>query len=101
MHGFPHTLRHDALYVDAVLGVGDGSNTAPDSDPQLLVSWSNDGVTFGAERSLSLGTQGARTGRIKTTRLGSSRSRTYRFRASAAAVRTIMAASVDVTDMGA
>lgn len=101
VHGFPQRFRHDALYIDAVLGVGDGSGSGPDNDPQLLVSWSADGQVFGPERQLSLGQAGRRTGRIKTTRLGrTTGARTYRLSASAAVVRSIMSASLDVTSLG-
>lgn len=101
VHGFPQRFRHDALYIDAVLGVGDGGTSEDTGTPHLMLSWADDGLEFGTERLLHLGQQGARTGRIKTTRLGRvTGSRTYRFSVSAAVFRSIMGASVDVTSLG-
>lgn len=95
VHAFPNRLQHDELYLDCVMGVGDGSGSEPNSDPTLTISWASDGQAFGTERSVSLGQGGQTTRRIRIMRLGVSQSRTYRFRASTRTVRTFMAAMVN------
>lgn len=99
VHAFPHRVQHDDLYIDCVMGVGDGSGVAPNSDPTLSISWATDGAAFGSERFVSLGASGQTNRRVRVSRLGVSRSRTYRLRASARVVRTFMAAALNMTTL--
>lgn len=97
MHAFPARLQFHELYVDAVPGVGLNSSTEALADPQLMISWSDDGGNhWSTERQESLGRQGERLKRVVTRRLGTARSRAFKLACSAAVVRGIMQARVSV-----
>ena len=98
VHAWPYKLKHAALYVDVVPGVG----TLATTDPQIMIDYSDDGgQAFGVQRMRDLGADGQRLKRVKVTGLGSSASRTYRFSMSAAVRRCILAAGLDVDKMRA
>ncbi len=70
IHNAPYGMRINAVYVDAVTGVGRGMLPA-DANPSLMLSTSSDGgQTFGAQRLIALGASGDRNRRLKTHRLG-------------------------------
>lgn len=99
VHAFPVPLTFHAFYMDAEKGVGTGQGDDEDIDPELILRWSKDGgATFGQQRALSLGVQGARTKELKTFRLGQSTADGYVFQieCSAKVVRALYQAAVDV-----
>lgn len=93
VHAFPYPLKFSALFMDAATGVGLNSTNAHESDPKLMVSWSDDGgYSWSAERERSLGTT-AEYRRIKPIyRMGRERGkgRNYRFRISAPVERVML-----------
>ena len=93
-HAYPERLTIDALYLDAVPGVGLATGAAQDVAPSVMMQWSADGLTWSSELRRALGVLGARQARLKWTRLGttSHTGRTYRFRASAKVVKGFLGA---------
>lgn len=81
VHAYPKRLTFNSFYIDMEKGVGTGSAGAlEDQAPEVILRWSKDGgYTFGSERRLKLGAQGARTKRIRTYRLGQSNPDGYVF----------------------
>jgi hypothetical protein len=102
VHAEPFALKYYALQVDAVMGVGLNSTDTAVSDPEIEISWSDDGgATYGPGRLERLGADGDRRRRIITRNLGTAVTRTFRLRVSAAVVRGLMAAKVKVRRMAA
>lgn len=105
VHAFPEALEFLALYVDVIPGVGLVNGNAEDIDPEIMVSWSDDGIHFTPPRLLKLGQAGETLKRVKTTRLGQSKrgggGRTFRFSVSAAVAKGIMGAALDVNKIAA
>lgn len=97
VHGFPYGFAHHAAWIDVVAGV----ETATEQG-RLMLDYSDDGGhNFGVQRTFELGTAGQRLARVKTTRLGSSRSRTYRLRMSSAVRRCVLSMKVEAEKLGA
>jgi len=105
VHGFPYGGIVNALYSDAVSGVGENSSLDHLNDPRMLVYLSKDGgETWGAPREVKLHKQGETARRIQPlTRLGSfgSKGLTVRFDIPVAVKKVIMSASVDVEPLAA
>lgn len=102
VHAFPHKLKHNCLYIDVEQGVGTGQGNIQDTDPQLMVSWSEDGgATFGNERSISLGQQGKAVTRTRAHRLGIAPEdgRVYKFAVSAKVARGFYGAALDAEQL--
>lgn len=98
LHSAPYAIRLNALFVDAVTGVGTGAETQ-DADPSLVVSTSTDGgQTFGAGRLIKLGKSGGRIRRLKTYRLGmfGPQGCTIKLECSASVARAISGVTADV-----
>lgn len=74
VHNYPKRITINSFHVDMEKGVGlSATGDVEDQNPAVILRWSLDGgYTFNAQRSLSLGKQGARTQRIRTHRLGQS-----------------------------
>lgn len=99
MHNFPSASIVSALEVDAIMGVGLNSSDAALSDPKLMIDYSDDGgATFEGERQISLGQLGRRANKIRANGWGMVREngRQWRMRVSAAVLRGIISASLDV-----
>ncbi|MEF2156393.1 hypothetical protein V3390_09185 [Luteimonas sp. FXH3W] len=79
-------MVHHRLELLAENGIGlDGVQPSDWTDPQVWLSWSNDGGrTWSSEHSRSLGKIGEYLSRIVWWRLGTARSRDYRIRTTAA-----------------
>jgi len=93
-------IRNTRLTLDITTGVGLTSGQG--SDPQIWLSWSNDGGrTFGNERWRSLGALGEYTARVRFSRLGESRQRVYRLQISDPVRCTIMAMDLEAQPEGA
>lgn len=102
IHAEPYRLRHNALYVDVLPGVGIASGATENADPQLMMDYSDDGgATFSTQRFASLGKQGNRLRRVRFNRLGVARNRTYRLSVSAAVVRSLGQISLDADKLAA
>jgi hypothetical protein len=105
VHSFPEGLEFLALYLDVIPGVGIISGAPEVVNPQIMVSWADDGINFTAPRLLDLGRAGATVKRVLTTRLGQSKpgdaGRTFRFSVSVAAAKGLMGASLDVNKIAA
>ncbi len=98
VHGYPHRLRHTALYVDVVPGVGIATGATQISNPVLMVDYSDDGgASWSMQRFAPIGAEGDRLRRVRLNRLGVSRARTYRLSISAAVARSILSVSADIT----
>lgn len=97
VHAFPYAVKHNCLYVDVVAGVGLDSTAPEQSDPRLMIDWSDDGgFTWSTQRQERLGGQGERQTRVRAHRLGTAYSRTYRLSCSASVARCITNAQLDV-----
>lgn len=99
VHEFPNRILHHALHVDAVPGVGAVvASTDPTYSPQLMIDWSDDGGrNWGTQLTRSFGRAGHMNSTIRLHRLGSAKSRRYRFSASAAVRRCVIAAKLDAS----
>lgn len=96
VHAYPYRLRHNALHLDVVPGVGRVGEASHISSPSIMMDYSDDGgATWSTQRFASLGVAGDRLRRVRWHRLGTSRSRTYRLGVSASVARTIISASLD------
>ena len=101
---FPHALKFNGLYLDAATGVGLNSTDPHESDPKVLVSWSDDGgASWAAEYERSMGTDGKITDIKPIYRMGKCRDkgRMYRFRISAPVERVMLQASIDYDQLTA
>lgn len=104
VHAFPYRLKFNTFYLDAASGVGLNTSDPHASDPKVLVSWTDDAVSYSAERERSLGRLGQVAKRIPPIhRLGTtgSRGRSFRIRISAPIERIILGASIDFEKLGA
>lgn len=97
LHGFPDQVEINALYLDCVTGVGLNTTVPANLDPVVMMQTSYDNETWGTELSRALGRQGHSQTRLAWHGLGTTDHRgvSFRFRASAACVRTIMMAQID------
>jgi len=67
MHAYPNRISVDQLHLDMITGVGN----ADDTDPQVMLKWSdNGGRTFAGPISKDLGAAGDYTNRIVFNNLG-------------------------------
>ena len=99
VHAFPSPLVFNAMYIDVQRGVGTGVGATEDVDPELMVSWSEDGgETFAGERVLKLGQMGKTTTKVRAFRLGRSgeNGRVFRISCSAKVARALYGVSVDI-----
>jgi hypothetical protein len=86
------------LWVDMETGIG-LNGTVQGSDPQLALSWSDDGGhSFGTEMFASLGKIGARKARVNFRRLGRSRDRVFRVVLTDPVKRVFLGAGVEMTE---
>jgi hypothetical protein len=104
VHAFPYRLQFNGLFVDAATGVGTNSTDSHASDPQLMISWSDDGgYSFSTERTRALGTT-AEYKRIQPIyRLGRTgqKGRIFKFSVSSPVESLLISASVDFDRLGA
>lgn len=99
VHRFPQSYIANSLEVDAIMGVGLNSPDAHDSDPLLMVDYSDDGgKNFEGERTATLGEIGKYKNKIRMNNWGQVREngRQWRLRASPAVLRGLISASLDV-----
>src|SRR5690606_30278239 len=72
VHAFPEALEFLALHLDVIPGVGLISGASEAVDPDIMISWSDDGIHFSDPRLLKLGIAGQTVKQVKTARLGQS-----------------------------
>lgn len=102
VHAYPYRMRHNALHLDVVPGVGKVGAADHIAYPQVMMDYSDDGgATWSVQRMAHLGGAGDRLRRVKWHRLGVSRSRTYRLSCSASVARTLIAAALDADKLEA
>lgn len=94
-------VRHDSLCIDAETGVGLSGGLVPGTDPQLMLSLTDDGGhTWEPDMGESLGIQGDTTAYLEWHQLGSSYDRRYRIRISDPVKRAIVGAYTTVQVLG-
>ena len=87
-------IRHDRLRLDFETGVGNATVT----DPQVMLSWSDDGGhTFGNEIYCDMGAEGRHDKQVVFHRLGRSRQRFYKVRITDAVKCVLIGASLDAS----
>ena len=70
VHMSPNSFIVDELHIDALTGVGVNSAVDADANPQLMLDYSDDGVTFGGQRLIELGAAAQRHVAVKETSFG-------------------------------
>lgn len=98
VHAYPHRVSVDTLYLDVLTGVGLNSTDTDDSDPQIMLRWSDDGGhTFSNEMRRSLGAQGQRLTRVAFNNLGTTgrQGRIFELKCSAAVARGLRHAFIE------
>jgi hypothetical protein len=96
-HRFPERLIADAIEVDIVSGVGLGAGAASDTDPEIMIDFSeNGGKTFKGERRAKIGAQGNFHQTVRLNKWGQCtlKGRTWRIRASAHVLKTVNSAAL-------
>lgn len=101
----PHAASEDncwqffhKLWIDMETGVG-LNGTVQGADPQIMVSWSDDGGhTFGTEITIPAGKIGERRRRAIARRCGRSRDRVFRVSITDPVKRAFLAAGVEMTE---
>lgn len=105
VHAFPYRGTVNALFIDAVSGVGLNTAVPQDLDPVMLVDWSKDGgETWSAPREVALHRLGQNARRIKPERrIGKfgHKGITFRFRISAAVQKVVMSIALDFDTLAA
>lgn len=104
IHAYPNKLQFNRFFADIVPGQGLNTTDVHNSDPQVMISYSEDGGhTWSGERFMSIGELGARKKRVVARRLGLSGEdgRMFRLRISADVVSAITGAAVDVEAIAA
>jgi hypothetical protein len=96
-HRFPEGLIADGIELDITSGVGLGAGLASDTDPEIMVDFSdNGGKTFQGERRAKLGKQGDFKQIVRLNKWGQckQKGRIWRIRVSAAVLKAINSASL-------
>lgn len=91
-HRFPDAMLIDGVEVDMVSGVGLAAGSADDTDPEIMIDFSDDGgKTFQGERHAKFGKQGEFKQAVRLNRWGrcDQKGRIWRLRASAAVLKAI------------
>ncbi len=99
VQAFPKALIVDTLEIDAIMGQGLNTSTEHNYDPMIMVDYSDDGGrNFEGERTMSLGKLAEWLNKIRFNRWGLVREngRQWRIRASAAVLRGIISAAIEV-----
>lgn len=102
---FPNALEFSSAFFDVIpQGPGIVSGDDHDTDPEAMVSWSDDGIHFTQPRLLKLGKMGETIKRVHTHRLGQTKrgvGRTFRFSVSAKVAKGLMGAALDINRIAA
>lgn len=98
VHTFPKAYIADTIEVDAIMGMGRNTTNTHNSDPLLMLDYSDDGGrTYQGERTKTLGAIGKYQNTIRFNQCGmvNESGRQWRLRASAAVIRGIISASIE------
>jgi hypothetical protein len=100
---WPVAFKVNTLWVDMITGVGINSGVATDDSPELIIDYSKDGTSFGAETRHSLGTTGQRQVRVKRRSLGrfNHNGMTLRLTCSARVARGLQQIAIDADPLRA
>lgn len=102
-HTFPNGALFHSLHVDLVSGVGLNSTTASESNPELMLQWSDDGgQSWSNELRRPVGKIGERSASVRFDRLGRTgrQGRVWKFSWSAPVARQLLSAYADVQVIG-
>lgn len=103
MHAYPNRAIHDRLFLDTIPGTGLNSTDTHLSAPQVMVRYSDTGTkTWSNERQAATGAIGEFDKRVTFNRLGETKEdgRIYEVAMSAAVIRGLTSAAVDVELVG-
>lgn len=101
LHESMQYVFYNTLQVDMQVGVGEASGAIEDTDPQVMLQWSDDGgYTWSSERWVSAGKIGEYKTRAIWRRLGRARDRVFRV-VTANRCKTMMIASYADMALGA
>ena len=98
VHGFPNSIIADKLDIDIGSGVGLVSGTAEDVDPQIAVSYSDDGgKIFKGERYTAIGRAGERRMLVSLNAWGriNPKGRIWKIAGSGRVLRSVIQATID------
>ena len=101
-HAFPNDAIMAALHMDIIPGVGTVGGSSHNIDPQLMLTYSDDGGdTWASERMLPMGKAHQKLTKVSAYRLGKvpHTGRTVRLSCSADVVRAIMGVTADVATL--
>lgn len=99
VHNSPNRLQYNTLWLDFVTGVGLNSTDVHDSDPQVMLRFSDDGgFEWSNQRTRPLGKIGQRGVRVKFNKLGTEKfkGRTFEVSVSAHVARAFVQAHGDL-----
>lgn len=99
VHDYPNRVIFNRLFLDVVPGTGLISGTTDETDPNVMLRWSDDGgKTWSDERTAAVGTQGEFSKRVVFSELGESGEdgRMFELSMSAAVARGLTGASADI-----
>lgn len=105
----PYTCDSEEWTCDSDLITCDADHilapAAHNVEPEMMVSWSDDGRNFTSPRLVRIGRMGETMKRIHAHRLGQTRrgnaGRTFRFSVSASVVKAVLGAAIDVNRIAA
>lgn len=103
LHAYPHRVSVDRLYADFITGVGLNSTTSSDSNPHVMMRYSDDGGrNWSKQLSRALGADGDYNARAAWNNLGITGrgGRIFEFRISAAVARGLRHAAIEGDPVG-
>ena len=103
MHAYPNRISVDRLYLDMITGEGLNATSGHESDPQVMLRWSDDGRrTWSRTISKSLGAQGSYGTRVVFNNLGTTgrQGRVWEVSVSSPVIRGLLDAAVEGDPVG-
>lgn len=102
IHGFADDVAMNGLHIDMIPGVGLTSGSSQDTDPRIMLDYSDDGGdTWSAQRFLPIGKAHQRLTKVSAYRLGTvpHTGRIIRTTTTASVVRALLQMQADVTPL--
>src|SRR3990167_5254076 len=103
MHAYPNRISVDRLYADMITGVGTATGGTHQTDPQVMLSWSDDGGrTFNGPISKDLGAAGDYNTRVVFNNLGTTgrQGRIWELSVSSPVIRGLRFAAIEGDKVG-